>query len=745
MSANNGQLNPPQAQAVAHQDGPLLVLAGAGSGKTRVITQRIARLVDEGLDPRRILAVTFTNKAAREMRERAERLIARRIAGLWIGTFHSICARLLRRYGDAVGLSPSYVIYDDGDQRTLMRQVMRQEAISERLFAPRDVLSHIDRAKNAGTSAEQYQAHDYFSDIVARLYPAYQRQLQRCDAADFGDLLLKTVQLLRADEALRQHLSSSFEQVLVDEFQDTNPVQYELIRLLSSTHNNICVVGDDDQSIYRWRGAQIENILGFERDHPGAQVIKLEQNYRSSQVVLDAAHAVISRNAQRKAKQLWTDQQGGEPITLCVAPDERTEARFVASRIHQLVAQAGHTFDDVAIFYRTHAQSRAIEEALRAASPPIPYAVYGGMRFYDRAEIKDLLCYLKLLINPADDVALQRVINVPARGIGKTTVEKLIGHASAHGISLLDAARAAATSDGPLGGAARRKVGDFVKLIDALAEGVSETLPSTLAERVLDDSGYLQSLAQSGTVEATTRAENLSELVSSIRQFEAATEEATLVSYLEQVSLATDVTDQTNEQGQVSLMTVHSAKGLEFPTVFVIGLEQGIFPHARSLDAPEELEEERRLAYVAITRTKRRLFLSRAMQRWHLGQLKARPPSEFLSDIPEQLIGERAGLHAAPARRNAPARLPAFAGAHLDQPEPTYDDAWVDDEFDQSAPDFDDLFDADGFRVGMRVKHRKFGVGEIRSLTGTAPNLNLTVYFKTVGAKTIRSQFVEPL
>ncbi len=678
------ELNPRQLEAVLQTSGPLLVLAGAGSGKTRVITYRIANLIQSGVPAHGILAVTFTNKAAGEMRERAEKLLGGSAAGLWIGTFHSICARLLRMHGQPVGLSRNFTIYDDDDQLALLKRILTDLGVPERLFAPREILWRIDRAKNEGIRPESYQGEDYFTDLVAKVYPEFERRLLAADAVDFGNLLLKAVELLRVDTQLAERLSRRFEQVLVDEFQDTNAVQYELVRLLSAQHGNLCVVGDDDQSIYGWRGADIRNILGFEKDHPSATVVKLEQNYRSTQVILDAAGAVISHNAGRKPKTLWTDQKGGEPITLYECEDERAEASLVLTKMLQLRTQ-GRSFGQFAVFYRTHAQSRVLEDALRSARPPVPYSVVGGIRFYDRAEIKDLIAYLKVLVNPADEVALLRIINVPTRGIGESTIERCAARARREGISLLEAVRRSSQSpagssrslpqggedqdsdDDELRSGPRRKLASFVELYDELAAEAPKVPPSRLAEVVLERSGYLERLAIDGSSEAQSRIDNLGAMVSSLHDYEREAHEPTLAGFLEQVALASSVDAYAESEGRVTLMTVHSAKGLEFPVVFIVGLEQGIFPHSRSLGDLDQMEEERRLAYVAITRARELLFLSHARERGVFGQVQQNEPSDFLRHIPEHLLAAPAqrfrSVHAAMApRQTGPMRPTSRTG-----------------------------------------------------------------------------------
>ena len=750
-------LNPPQHEAVLHADGPMLVLAGAGSGKTRVITYRIAHLIQRGVPAYNILAVTFTNKAAGEMRERTSRLLGYDAKGLWIGTFHAICARLLRQYGEPLGLTRNFVIYDDADQVALIKRVLKDLQVPDRLFAPKEVRGRIDRLKNEGISPEQFEGGDYFSDLVAKIYPEYERRLTAANAVDFGNLLLKMLQLLRDDPDLTGYLAQRFVHLLVDEFQDTNCVQYELVRRLSSKYHNLCVVGDDDQSIYGWRGADIRNILGFEKDHPDAMVVKLEQNYRSTQIILSAATAVIRHNAGRRDKTLWTAQKGGKRIRCRCCEDERDEAFFVSSILARLRDEEQRKFGDFAVFYRTHSQSRVLEEAFRAARPSIPYAVVGGVRFYDRAEIKDLLAYLKVLINPADDTSLLRIINAPARGIGPGTIEKVNAFAQQRRLSFFNAGRICAdpeaeSGQGVLRTGPRRKLAAFYQMMDGLVAQAPSLKPSELADTVLEESGYLERLAVNDTPENESRAENLSELISSLRDYEDSEQEPTLVGYLERVTLASAVDTYDESEGQVTLMTVHSAKGLEFPVVFIVGMEEGLFPHGRALDDPQQMEEERRLAYVAITRARERLFLSHARQRWTFGHSSYNQRSEFIRNIPAELlagIGPSRRQKRPGVRKAGPAGRGPGAGVKKspwDKPLPQRnpDEVWVDSQYDQRPPEESAPIAEEGFRVGMSVTHVKFGPGQVRAITGAPPNQNLTIYFSTVGPKTIRAQFIKP-
>ena len=766
-------LNQPQREAVLHHQGPLLVLAGAGSGKTRVITYRIAKLLERGTMPHRILALTFTNKAAGEMRRRAEKVLGGSAGGLWIGTFHGICARLLRTYGVSLGLSPSFTIYDSDDQRTLIKRVLASLKAPERIFTPRDVLSHIDRAKNKGIGPAEYKGTDFYTDLVEKAYRDYEAALRAADAVDFGNLLLMALKLFSADLAVADELADRFDHVLVDEFQDTNRVQYDFVRKLSERRKNLCVVGDDDQSIYGWRGADIRNILDFEKDHPEALVVKLEQNYRSSQNILDGAWAVIKKVPKRKDKKLWTARGAGELLVSICCADERDEAREVVTRIRARQASGKHQWGDFAVFYRTHAQSRALEEAFRAAK--LPHSVVGGVRFFERAEIKDMLAYLRLAVNPADDLAFERVVNNPPRGIGAMTVEKLREVAKERNLRLLAAARLVSSEQRRLlKPAAAKSVAAFCQLIDDLATECEHARPADVAELALERSGYLDRLAADDSVEAETRRDNVMELIGSLREYEGAEDAPTLSGFLEQVTLASEVDSFDQSEGTVTLMTVHSAKGLEFPVVFLLGLERGVFPHFRSLEDESRMEEERRLAYVAITRAECELFLLYAQQRFLAGQRQVNPASPFLTDLPFRLVEREAtvagrsaelaaegyghtGLSTDRGWSGSPQLRPSFSrsgsrpsGATSAVPRggpkatPTQrkpDEVWVDYDCDYDV-EVGPVQTAPSFRVGMKVRHKSFGLGEVRAITGNEPDLNLTIVFRTVGPKTVRSHFV---
>ncbi|HEX2677465.1 MAG TPA: UvrD-helicase domain-containing protein, partial [Polyangiales bacterium] len=633
MSDLGQGMNPEQLAAVVHPAGPLVVFAGAGSGKTRVITHRVAQLIQRGVPPWRILAVTFTNKAARELRERLEKLVPGQAKSLWVGTFHAVCARLLRAHADAIGIRKDFVIYDDSDQRAMLARVLRGMNLDERRYPPKQVQWRINWAKQEGISAQAFEAADPFERVVRDIYVEYEQRMAASSALDFGDLIFRLVHEMRGNLQLRHALQERWEHVLVDEFQDVNRTQSELVQTFCEVHRNLCVVGDDDQSIYRWRGADRRNILDFRRYFPDATVIKLEQNYRSTQRILRVAHAVVSRNLEREPKQLWTENPEGSPITVIACDDERDEANTVVSGMRMLL-DAGYARNDIALLYRVHAQSRVFEELLRHAN--LPYRVIGGLRFYDRAEVKDLLAYLRVVQNPEDDVSLLRIINTPARGIGKTTVERLV-EAAARAGSSVHAALVAADDDLAHSAGTKKKLMAFLTLLQQVRETAQAGMePSTLARMILRESGYLDALRTEDTPEADSRMENLEEVVVSMEQFEAETENPTLSSFLELVTLETDA-DRVELDDAITLMTVHAAKGLEFPIVMVAGLEEETFPHRgfEAGDDPEELEEERRLAYVAFTRARERLFLSYAQVRRLYGEMRFRRRSRFIDEMPE--------------------------------------------------------------------------------------------------------------
>ena len=727
-------LNHPQQEAVDHGQGPLLILAGAGSGKTRVITTRLARLIAQGVPPYRILAVTFTNKAAGEMRERVDQLTERRAHEAWIGTFHSVSARLLRLHADLIGLPKSFVIFDDDDQKALLTRILRELNIGDRFVTPRSILSAIDGAKNRGEGPEQYKAHDYFSDLVAKVYPVYQQRLRQSGGVDFGDLLLYLEALLLRQDEHGERLRHRFSHVLVDEFQDTNRVQYRLVRLLSEASRNLVVVGDDDQAIYSWRGADVRNILDFTRDHPDARVVKLEQNYRSTQTILDAANAIIARNLERREKRLFTEQGQGEPILLTCHEDERREADFVVRTLRRLCDDEGRNPSDFAVFYRTHAQSRVIEESLRAHG--VSYRVFGGVRFFDRAEVRDILAYLRLVDNPADEIALERAINRPARGIGDTTFERVVQRARREDLSVWEALVAIVDSGDPaISAGPRKKLQAFRALLDNLRD--ESGLPSEITSRVVEQTGYIEKLALDGSQDSQDRIQNVLELIGSMRDFERDGERApgdppTLAAYLERVALASP-TDQ--DAHGVTLMTVHATKGLEFPIVFVTGLEDGIFPSLRNGDDDEEIAEERRLAYVALTRARERLFLSYAkLRRIYGGEQRVQRESRFLRDIPQTVMVRPVEMVRTPLPMSR-LGVPQPRVVDRDGSRVVYDEG-------SDVQSQDEAYEA-GFALGQKVFHSQFGEGVVRGLSGSGSNLKLVVYFPEIGPKTVVARFVE--
>jgi len=742
----------------------MLILAGAGSGKTRVLTHRIAHLVqNHGVAPWQVLAVTFTNKAAREMKERLSRLLGLAADSLWVSTFHSAAARVLRTESEAAGLSRSFVIYDEADQLSLLRRLLRETNADEYHLSPRDMLRFIDKHKNEGKLPEELQEAsegEWLSEeeeglssraerkqkkwhFQKHIYELYQKQLSRANAVDFGDLMVLWVKLLRDNEELRQKYQRKFKHVLVDEFQDTNAVQWSLLKLLVPPEGNLVVVGDDDQSIYRWRGADIRNLLGFQESYPKTQVVKLEQNYRSSQNILDAAHAVISKNRQRMGKRLWTESDKGALLGVIVAHNERAEAQEVVSRIYKLAREGGISFSEMAVFFRTHAQSRVLEETLRMAR--VPYVLLAGRSFWERAEVKDAIAYFRVMTNPHSDVDLLRIVNIPARGIGETTVERLLAHAQKRGNSVYEALLEYEEVEG-LNALARKRIAVFVELLSKLIFFAKENPKVALAaEKVLQETGLLEALSQEGGEEAQGRADNLREWVSAALEFdkgyaasgggaEAGEEEklSSLEAFLEQMSLVSE-SDVEGGLGKVSLMTLHAAKGLEFDAVFMTGMEEEIFPHRRAtgFDAEEEeMEEERRLCYVGFTRARKKLILSLAQSRTLFGELRFNAPSRFLLDVPQHLF-EANAFFQKPKTQKPPSRhtaAPPSSGCNI-----VRDEGYCSDDYSQHADN----------PVGARVFHAQFGKGKVLSASGMGSTAKLTVRFETVGVKTVIARFLQ--
>ncbi len=711
-------LNDVQREAVQYTDGPLLILSGAGSGKTRVITHRIAYLLEHhDVSPYRILAVTFTNKAAKEMKQRLDVLVDGSVSqDLWVATFHATCARILRRDIEKLGANAAsesvsrstnytytrdFTIFDTGEQVTLVKDVLRRLNYSDKQYNPRAILSHISRAKNESTSPETYQniADGYFERIVAEVYVLYQDALRVNNSLDFDDLLLFTVKLLNENPDVRQFYQDKFEYILVDEYQDTNRCQYELVNLLAGTKQNICVVGDDDQSIYAFRGADIRNILDFEKDYPNTRVLRLEQNYRSTQNILDAAWGVVHNNRARKAKKLWTENDSGELVTCYKAMDENDEAGYVGTKIEDWHAE-GVNYKDCAVFYRTNAQSRIFEEAFRAAN--IPYQIVGGVGFYDRMEIKDLLAYLRVVCNPNDSMSVRRIINVPGRGIGATTLDRLINFATQQEIPLFDAIQRVHEIT-TINRGLQAKVGRFARIFDDFDASM---LPTDALDYVLKVTGYLKNLEIQKTIEAQNRVENIEELINAVIEYEQNTAEPTLSDYLENVALTADIdTMETDSTDMVTLMTLHSAKGLEFPFVFIVGMEDGYLPHKRSIDEATEaaIEEERRLCYVGITRAMEQLYLSHASERRMFRETLYPSPSRFISEIPEHLI------------------------KHVDRYRSL---------FRQSGGLYEVVSeDTVDYYVDQIVLHPKFGRGKITKVSEAGQDVYVTVRFSRAGTK----------
>jgi DNA helicase-2/ATP-dependent DNA helicase PcrA len=636
-------LNPPQREAVEHGEGPLLVLAGAGSGKTRVLTHRIAYLLATGAArPGEILAITFTNKAAAEMRERVGQLVGRSVRAMWVTTFHSACARMLRADAERLGYSKSFTIYDEADSLRMLKRVLSELGVDPKRFPPRAIRSKISGAKNqlidAGAYAETQSGP--FEEVVAEAFPLYEKRMLEANAMDFDDLLVRTVNAMELFGEVRERWRRAFRHVLVDEYQDTNRVQYRLLQLLASEHGNLMVVGDDDQSVYGFRHADIRNILDFERDFPEAAVVKLEQNYRSTQTILSAANAVVEHNRERRPKALWTEDEGGEPLQLSELTDEHEEARWVAAEIERLGEEHDVARSDVAVFYRTNAMSRVLEDTL--VRYELPYQVVGGTKFYDRAEIKDAIAYLSLLVNPADQVSFARIVNSPRRGIGNTSQGRLASYANTTGLTIWEVMERAEEVPG-LGAAAIKAVGRFHETMDLLRGRVDAGAPvAGVLQAVLSETGYLEALTAERTIEAEGRAENLEALVEGAAEFdlnrerEGESEVPPLEEFLQQISLLSDQDSLEDEKDLVTLMTLHNAKGLEYDTVFVVGCEDGAFPHMRALEEGGE-EEERRLCYVAITRARQRLFMTWARERRLFGRAEHNLPSRFIDELPAEL------------------------------------------------------------------------------------------------------------
>lgn len=723
-------LNKEQYEGATTIEGQVLILAGAGSGKTRVLTYRMAHMIDDlGILPYKILAITFTNKAAKEMKDRVKALIGERAEDMWISTFHSTCVRILRREIEKLGYKRSFTIYDTSDQKTLIKECMKALNINDKDITEQEIMSKISKAKdNMQSPASFMREHEsnFREKKIADVYEMYQKRLKENNALDFDDLIAKTVELFKTDKETLEFYQRKFQYIMVDEYQDTNKVQYELVRLLAEKYKNVCVVGDDDQCIYAWRGADISNILGFEKDYPEAKVIKLEQNYRSKGNILDAANVVIVNNANRKSKVLRTEQESGNKIKIYRAYSDSDEGDFVATQIRKIKDEENKKYKDFAILYRTNAQSRIFEESLRRKT--IPYRILGGTRFYDRKEIKDMISYLKVLVNPTDSVSLRRIINVPKRGIGDATVNKVIDFADDYELPLWDALSTVRN----IPTLTARNCGGievFMEMMDKFME-LSEILPvSNLIETILKETGYISELEKSKEIEDKSRIENLKELVSDAVDFERSSEDKTLLAYLEKVSLVQDTDKLKEEDDAIVLMTVHSAKGLEFPVVFMVGMENGIFPGTASFDSESEMEESRRLCYVGITRAKEQLFMTSAEVRRQFGRTVAYAQSDFISEIKSDLKEYVSGNNSAQSARNS--MFPrdnrnnnphSLRNNSINMPKPKEQNI-------QSSLSKDDV------TIGRKVKHSKFGVGTIVSIANSGSDKKLTIAFDNQGVK----------
>jgi DNA helicase II / ATP-dependent DNA helicase PcrA len=707
-------LNDIQTQAVEHTDGPVLIFAGAGSGKTRVLTHRIALLLGrKKIAPDRILAVTFTNKAAGEMKTRLERMVGASARDLWVGTFHAMCVRILRRDGSKAGISPSFAIIDDADQRQLVKDILDDLDYDERQLAPGACLHEISKAKNSLIWPDKYHESQttFLGERLANVYTEYERRLRESNSLDFDDLIVRSIDLLERDEKTREKYQNKFEYILVDEYQDVNIAQYRLIALLGAKHKNVTVVGDDDQSIYSWRGSDYRMILRFEEDFPGANVFKLEENYRSTQRILDAANALVSNNKTRAPKKLFTSRAEGEVITVYAAATERDEARYTVEKVKQMVRD-GAAYKDFLILYRTNAQSRVFEEALIADG--IPYRVVGGVGFYARAEIKDVIAYLRYIINPADALAFKRIVNVPRRGIGQQTLAALVQAANAKGMSVGEAI----FDSELLKDAVPKKLKElerFAELIRTFRERAEDLSVADLLVSVMEDSGYVRELQAEETHDARARIENLQELIGVAREYEGGEPESSLSGFLTNVALISDLDSLDPESSYVTLMTMHGAKGLEFPHVFLTGLEEGVFPHSRALTDETELEEERRLAYVGVTRAMDRLFMSYAQRRALFGNTYAYPKSRFIEEMPglEVLESDSVVLPRPSGGRWREVSIHESAGAGMSM----------------------DLRDGD------KVRHPKWGEGTIRGLVGAGGDGLVTIDFPNVGQKMLMLKY----
>ncbi|HAQ0172578.1 TPA: DNA helicase PcrA [Enterococcus faecium] len=728
-------MNPRQKEAVLHTDGPLLLMAGAGSGKTRVLTHRIAYLIEEKeVNPWNILAITFTNKAAKEMKERVNAILASGGEDVWVSTFHSMCVRILRRDVDFIGYNRNFTIIDSSEQLTLMKRILKELNIDPKKYDPRSILGTISQAKNSLQTPQDFakMQGSYYEEIAAKCYAAYQKELQYNQCMDFDDLIMNTIRLFEEHPDSLTYYQNKFHYIHVDEYQDTNHAQYTLVNLLAGRFRNLCVVGDADQSIYGWRGADMQNILDFEKDYPDAAVILLEQNYRSTKNILSAANQVIENNSNRKPKNLWTENKEGNKITYYRADNERDETRFIVDRMQEEIRSNHRNYGDFAILYRTNAQSRVMEETLLKAN--IPYKMVGGHKFYDRKEIKDILAYLNVLANPQDSISFERIVNSPKRGIGPGSIEKLRSFASLHEWPLLEAAQNVDLAN--IGGKAGQQLGAFGEMIQEVTQMIQYLTVTELTKEVLDRSGYLEDLKIQNTLEAQARIENLEEFLTVTQEFDKQFEqqneedadapEEKLTVFLNDLALVSDIDNLEEDASQVTLMTLHAAKGLEFPVVFLIGLEEGVFPLSRALMEESELEEERRLAYVGITRAEEALYLTNAFSRTLYGRTQYNRPSRFVEEIDQELL-EIEGMRPTPKKTPVFAKKTAYS---YKQPETAVVPS-------KSATGGEN----NSWKPGDKVKHKKWGLGTVVRVSGTSKDLELDVAFPSQGVKRLLAAF----
>ncbi|MDO4179399.1 MAG: DNA helicase PcrA [Phascolarctobacterium sp.] len=729
-------LNPQQMDAVTISNGPMLIVAGAGSGKTKVLTCRIAYLLRQGVLPYRILAITFTNKAAAEMRSRVNSMVGDAAKDVWLFTFHAFCVRVLRREIDKLGFyTKNLAIYDQDDSRNLIKQALKEMNLDDKRFTPAAIQARISDAKNQMLGPKEYeeQIGDFFERKVAEVYWAYSEKLHKNNAVDFDDLLLLTLQLFQENEEVRNKYQNKFDYLMVDEYQDTNHVQYMLTKILAAKHQNICVVGDADQSIYAWRGADMSNILDFEKDYPNAKVVKLEQNYRSTQVILDAANGVIKNNKGRKAKNLWTDKGNGSEIVYYLASDEHDEARYCIERMQEIVAKEHVRLGEFAILYRTNAQSRVLEEMLIKSG--MSYSMVGGVKFYARQEIKDILCYLRTVFNPNDSLSLLRIINRPKRGIGETTIGKLQAFAAENDMTLFDVV-SSASSVLTINQKTAEKLEAFASFIFEMMGMQEEITIRDLIEAIVNKSGYLAELRASGDPQDASRIENIDEFLSVAEEFAKENpDQQTLEDFLAHVALVADIDDTDLKEDSVTLMTLHSAKGLEFPIVFLVGMEEGVFPHARTLMDDEEIEEERRLCYVGITRAMSRLFLTNAKTRMLFGRTEYHPVSRFLQEIPRNLIRiykRDAGMQGQTKRVESPIKR------EITKPK----NNWYQEAPTQSFVPKENSA-SQIFKPGDRVQHKKFGIGTVVAAKSVEDGQEVSIAFAGGGIRALLTRLAK--